>query len=126
MAFETTSRVPGLGEVLNGTALAPYSLDGFRVYMYPLSSREIDVGIADGLSNYGRCNGRLGLLGAHRQIWPSHFYRGFVALVDHSWHRLAQYYSALLVVSNDRITDYDPQAPGMQGQLLTNNFKGDL
>jgi hypothetical protein len=46
--------------------------------------------------------------------------------MDYSWHRLAHYSSALLVVSNDRIDIYDPQAPESQGQLLTNNFKDEL
>jgi hypothetical protein len=45
-----------------------------------------------------------------------------VVHVDHSWHRLADYFSAPLVVSNDRINIYDPQSPGSHGQSLTTNF----
>jgi hypothetical protein len=45
---------------------------------YPLSSWEFDVGIAGGLSNYGRCNGGLGLPGALSKIWTNHFHWGFV------------------------------------------------
>jgi hypothetical protein len=40
----------------------------------PLSFREFDMGIADGLSNYGRWNGKLVLPGVHSQIWTYHFY----------------------------------------------------
>jgi hypothetical protein len=48
----------------------------------PLSSREIDVGIAKRLSNYGKWNGRLRLPGAYSQIWTNNFYGGFVNNLD--------------------------------------------
>jgi hypothetical protein len=48
----------------------------------PLLSREVDVGIADGLSDYGRWNGRLRLPGAHSRIWTNHFYGGFLNNLD--------------------------------------------
>jgi hypothetical protein len=48
-----------------------------------------------------------------------------MAHVDHSWHRLAHYSVAdivILVLFNDSINIDDPQAPGSHDQLLTNHL----
>jgi hypothetical protein len=54
--------------------ISSYLFAAVPKFTYPLISREFDVGISDGLSNYGRCNGRLRLPGAHSQIWTDNFY----------------------------------------------------